>query len=71
MRDGRVVHVRDAGHPRGTTVEVRDLFGGVPARRKFLRADGTETSHVAETVTVLALARPRRGLHAALRRPHC
>jgi DNA mismatch repair protein MutL len=56
--DGRLIHVRDAGHPRGTTVEVRDLFGGVPARRKFLRADSTETAHSAEAVTLLALARP-------------
>jgi DNA mismatch repair protein MutL len=61
VRHGRAVHVKDAGHPRGTTVEVRDLFGAVPARRKFLRADGTETSHVAEAVTVLALARPDVG----------
>ena len=58
VREGRLVHVRDAGHPRGTTLEVRDLFGGVPARRKFLRADATEAGHVAEAVTVLALARP-------------
>ncbi len=57
VRDGRIIHVRDAGHPRGTTVEVRDLFGAVPARRKFLRADSTETAHVAEAVTLLALAR--------------
>ena len=62
------MHVRDAGHPRGTTVEVRDLFGAVPARRKFLRADATEAAHVAEAVTLLALARPEIGLHAALGR---
>jgi DNA mismatch repair protein MutL len=61
VRHGRPAHVKDAGHPRGTTVEVRDLFGAVPARRKFLRAASTETSHVAETVTLLALARPRTG----------
>jgi DNA mismatch repair protein MutL len=58
---GRLLHVRDSGHPRGTTVEVRDLFGAVPARRKFLKADSTEASHVAEVVTVLALARPGIG----------
>jgi DNA mismatch repair protein MutL len=58
---GRRVHLRDAGHPRGTTVEVRDLFGAVPARRKFLKAPATEASHVAEAVTLLALARPETG----------
>jgi DNA mismatch repair protein MutL len=58
---GRRVHVRDAGHPRGTTVEVRDLFGAVPARRKFLKSPATEASHVAEVVTLLALARPETG----------
>jgi len=53
---GRPADVRDCGHPRGTTVEVRDLFGAVPARRKFLRAESTEASHVAEVVTLAALA---------------
>jgi DNA mismatch repair protein MutL len=62
VRDGRLVHVKDVGHPRGTTVEVRDLFGGVPARRKFLRADATEAGHVAEALTLLALARPGTGV---------
>jgi DNA mismatch repair protein MutL len=61
VRHGHLAHVKDAGHPRGTTIEVRDLFGGVPARRKFLRADGTESAHVAEAVTLLALARPDVG----------
>jgi DNA mismatch repair protein MutL len=56
VRHGGRAEVRDAGHPRGTTVEVRDLFGAVPARRKFLRADATETSHVVEAVTLLPWA---------------
>ena len=51
------VQVRPAPHPRGTTVEVRDLFFNTPARRKFLRTEKTEFNHLEEVVKRLALSR--------------
>src|SRR5439155_952001 len=50
--------VADAVRQRGTTVTVRALFFNTPARRKFLRAQATETRAVVEVLTVLALTRP-------------
>jgi len=55
---GRVGEVAPRAHAPGTTVEVRDLFYNVPARRKFMRAERTELGHIEEWLRSLALARP-------------
>ena len=49
--------VKPAAHPKGTTLEVRDLFFNTPARRKFLRTEKTEFNHVDEYFKRLALSR--------------
>ncbi len=73
VRFGRVSSVGEAGCQVGTTVEVRELFGNVPARKKFLRTKRTETAHVDEVVRNFALAWPdisliyERGGREALR----
>ena len=54
---GSVTPIRPAAHPRGTSVEVRDLFFNVPARRKFVRSDATELTHIVRLVERLALSR--------------
>ncbi len=57
VEGGEVSAVTPSPQPRGTLVEVRDLFHNVPARRKFLRTEATELGHVARFVERLALAR--------------
>lgn len=58
VEGGRVGEVAPSPQPTGTTVEVRELFYNVPARRRFLRAERTELGHIEEWLRTLALARP-------------
>lgn len=55
---GRLGTVLPEAHPKGSTVEVRDLFYNVPARRKFLKAERTELNHIDDWLGSLALAKP-------------
>ncbi len=59
IEGGKAGAVEPHPHAVGTTIEVRDLFYNVPARRKFLRAERTELGHVEEWLRSLALARPQ------------
>ncbi|MBU3665456.1 MAG: DNA mismatch repair endonuclease MutL [Chthoniobacterales bacterium] len=58
VRGGKLVAVRDAGCPVGTTIEVKSLFFNVPARKKFLRSHATESAHLDRAVENIALAFP-------------
>jgi DNA mismatch repair protein MutL len=58
IEGGKLGDVMPRAHAPGTTVEVRELFYNVPARRKFLRAERTELGHIEEWLRSLALARP-------------
>lgn len=58
IEGGKMRDVAPAARPRGTTIAVRDLFFNVPARRKFLRSEATESFHLANLVTHYALAHP-------------
>ncbi len=57
---GKLVSVKPAGLPAGTTISVADLFYCVPARKKFLKSDTTELGHIASLVTHYALANPNK-----------
>ena len=61
VEGGTVLEVSDDGDAPGTSIEVRQLFYNVPARRKFLRAEDTEFSHIEQQVRVQALAHPEVG----------
>ena len=55
---GKVGEVQPDAHPEGSSIEVRDLFYNVPARRKFLKTERTELAHAEEWLRSLALAKP-------------
>ena len=58
MLDADTMTIAPAAAPRGTTVEVADLFAKTPARRKFLKSDATEAAHCADAFRRVALAHP-------------
>ena len=64
---GKIFKVEEAGLPPGTSITIRDLFFNTPARKKFLKAESTELSHIASLVTHYALAHPDKHfeLHSA------
>src|SRR5512142_936793 len=64
---GKMLRVEDGGLPVGTSIAVRDLFFNMPARKKFLKSEATELSHIASLVTHYALAHPDKHfeLHSA------
>jgi DNA mismatch repair protein MutL len=67
INGGKIIRVEEAGLPLGTSITIRDLFFNTPARKKFLRAEATELSHIASLVTHYALAHPEMHfeLHSA------
>ncbi len=67
INGGKIARVEEAGLPAGTSITVRDLFFNVPARKKFLKSESTELSHIASLVTHYALAHPEMHfeLHSA------
>src|SRR5271170_5973869 len=64
---GKLINVKPAGLPTGTSISVADIFYCVPARRKFLKSETTELGHIASLVTHYALAHPDR--HFLLKTP--
>ncbi len=67
INGGKIFRVEEAGLPEGTSITVRDLFFNTPARKKFLKSEATELSHIASLITHYALAHPDKHfeLHSA------
>ncbi|MFH1954098.1 MAG: DNA mismatch repair endonuclease MutL [Pseudomonadota bacterium] len=56
---GKFLAIEETGAPAGTVVEVKDLFFNIPARRKFLRAARTETDHIVDVISRIAMPFPK------------
>jgi len=67
INGGKIFRVEEAGLPAGTSITIRDLFFNTPARKKFLKSEPTELSHIVSLVTHYALAHPDKHfeLHSA------
>ncbi len=61
IHGGKMLEVKEAGAPHGSSMEVRQLFYNLPARRKFLRSEETEYGHIHHYLTLAALAHPHVG----------
>ncbi|MGY8689049.1 MAG: DNA mismatch repair endonuclease MutL, partial [Verrucomicrobiales bacterium] len=59
VNGGKLISVKEAGEAPGTQIEIRSLFFNLPARRKFLRTENTEFSHIEHQVRIHAIAHPR------------
>ena len=62
INGGKILAVKSCGAPPGTSIEVRQLFYNLPARRKFLRTEETESAHIQHYLTLAALAYPEIAL---------
>ena len=59
INGGKLIEKKDCGMPVGTVIEVAQLFNSVPARRKFLKTDPTESAHITYNTRLFAVAHPR------------
>ena len=58
VNGGKLIHRKEVGTPTGTRIEVTHLFSSIPARRKFLKTDNTEASHIIQWIRLMAIAHP-------------
>lgn len=59
VNGGKLIEVTESGHPIGTTIEIKNLFLNVPARRKFLKTISTEFKHIEQVIKIIAISHPQ------------